>query len=156
MCSSDLEIIKDRQARAARAKGSNVLILLDPKLILDFIDLWHKDANTPLPEMKVTPGQSHVLTAFIEEEKWKFEEGRRVKKAQYKKQRYLKDNVLTLSLHDALPICPLLSISNDFIKFLIISFVFIRRYLEGDLLLVRTWSCASSSSGLCFQEGWAR
>ena len=72
-------------------------LLLDPKLILDFIDLWHKDPSTPLPEMNLTPGQSHVLTAFIEEEKWKFEEGRRLKKAQYKKQRYLKDNVLALT-----------------------------------------------------------
>ena len=33
------EIIRDRQAKAARAKGSNVPLLLDPKLILDFIDL---------------------------------------------------------------------------------------------------------------------
>ena len=72
-------------------------MLLDPKLILDFIDLWHKDPNTPLPKMNLTPGQSHVLTAFIEEEKWKYEEGRRLKKAQYKKQRYLKDHVLTLT-----------------------------------------------------------
>ena len=91
------EIIRDRQARAARAKGSNVPLMLDPKLILDYIDLWHKDPNTPLPEMNLTPGQSHVLTAFIEEEKWKFEQGRSLKKAQYKKQRYLKDNVLTLT-----------------------------------------------------------
>ena len=64
------EIIKDRQPRAARAKGSNVPLLLDPKLILDFIDLWHKDPNTPLWEMNHTRGQSHVLTAFIKEEKW--------------------------------------------------------------------------------------
>ena len=71
--------------------------MLDPKLILDFIDLWHKYPTTPLPEMNLTPGQSHVLTHFIEEEKWKYEEGRRLKKAQYKKQRCLKDNVLTLT-----------------------------------------------------------
>ena len=50
------EIIRDRQARGARAKGSNVPLLLDPKLILDFIDLWHKDPNTPLPDMNLTPG----------------------------------------------------------------------------------------------------
>ena len=75
------EIIRNRQARAARAKGSNVPLMLDPKLILDFIDLWHKVPSTPLSEMNLTPGQSHVLTAFIEEEKWKFEEGRRLKKA---------------------------------------------------------------------------
>ena len=34
------EIIRDRQVRAARAKGTNVPLLLDPKLILDYIDLW--------------------------------------------------------------------------------------------------------------------
>ena len=38
-----------------------------------------------------------MLTHFIQEEKWKFEQGRKLKKAQYEKQRYLKDNVLTLS-----------------------------------------------------------
>ena len=48
-------------------------------------------------ELNLTPGQSHALTAFIEEEKWKFEQGRSLKKVQYKKQRYLKDNVLSLS-----------------------------------------------------------
>ena len=63
------EIIKDRQLRAARAKGSNVPLMLDLKLILDFIDLWHKDPNTLLPELNLTPGQSHVLTHFIDEEK---------------------------------------------------------------------------------------
>ena len=49
------KIIRDKQVKATRAKGSNVPLLLDPKLILDFIDLWHKDPNTPLPEMNVTP-----------------------------------------------------------------------------------------------------
>ena len=34
------EIIRDRQARVARAKGSEVPLLLDLKKILDFIDLW--------------------------------------------------------------------------------------------------------------------
>ena len=50
------EIIKDRQHRAARAKGSNVPLLLDPKLILEYIDLWHKDPNTPMPDFNLTPG----------------------------------------------------------------------------------------------------
>ena len=72
-------------------------LLLDPKKILDFIDLWHKGPNKPLPDLNLTPGQSHMLTTFISEEKWKYEQARTVKKAQYKKQRYLKDNVLNLS-----------------------------------------------------------
>ena len=43
------------------------------------------------------PGQSHIVTAFIAEEKWKYDQARSVKKAQYKNQCYLKDNVLSLS-----------------------------------------------------------
>ena len=62
-------------------KGSEVPLLLDPKLILEYIDLWHKDPNTPVPDFKLTPGQSHMLTAFIGEEKWKFEKARQLKKA---------------------------------------------------------------------------
>ena len=58
----------DRQVRAARAKGTNVPLLLDPKLILDYIDVWHKDPNTPMPYFKLTPGQSHMLAHFIQEE----------------------------------------------------------------------------------------
>ena len=46
------EIIRDRHQRAARAEGTNMPLLLDPKLILDFIDLWHKDTNTPMPDLK--------------------------------------------------------------------------------------------------------
>ena len=74
------EIIRDRQVRAARAKGTNVPLLWDPKLILDYIDLWHKNPNTPMPDFKLTPGQSHMLTAFIQEEKWKFEKPGRSRK----------------------------------------------------------------------------
>ena len=91
------EIIRDRQARDARAKGSEVPLLLDPKLILEYIDLWHKDPNTPLPDFNITPGQSYMLTAFIGEEKWKYEKDRQVKKAQYKKECFLKKNVVKMS-----------------------------------------------------------
>lgn len=91
------EIIRDRQQRAARAKCSVVPLLLYPKKILDFIDLWHKDPNTPLPDFNLTPGQSHMLMAFINEEKWKFEKAKQVKKAQYKKECFLKKNVVKMS-----------------------------------------------------------
>ena len=50
-----------------------------------------------MPDFNLTPGQSHMLTAFIGEEKWKFEKARQTKKAQYKKERYLKKNVINLS-----------------------------------------------------------
>ena len=90
-----VEIIRDRQVKAARAKGSNVSLLLDPKLILDYIDLWHKDPNTPVPNFHLTPGQSHMLTHFITEEKWKFEKARQIKKTQFRKAKFLK---ITLSI----------------------------------------------------------
>ena len=57
-------------------------LLLDPKKILDFIDLWHKDPNAPMPELGLTPGQSHMVTAFIAKEKWKYDQARMAKKAQ--------------------------------------------------------------------------
>ena len=107
------KIIRDRQLRAARAKGSNVPLLLDPKLMLDFIDLWHKDPATPLPEMDLTPGQSHVLTAFIEEEKWKFEKARQIKKAQYKKERFLKKNVVSMTTEELVTIQSEINKLND-------------------------------------------
>ena len=98
------EIIRDRQVKAARAKGTNVPLLLDPKLILDYIDLWHKDPNTPMPDFKLTPGQNHMLTAFIQEEKWKFEKARQLKKAQYKKERFLKKNVVSMTTEELVTI----------------------------------------------------
>ena len=75
-------------------------LLLDPKLILDYIDVWHKDPKSPLPDFKLTPGQTHMLTAFIQEEKWKFEKARQIKKVQYKKERYLKKNVVSMTTEE--------------------------------------------------------
>ena len=79
-------------------------LLLDPKLIVDFIDLWHKDPNTPMPDFKLTPGQSHMLTAFIQEEKWKNEKARQLKKAQYRKERFLKKNVVSMTTEELVTI----------------------------------------------------
>ena len=91
------EIIRDRQAKAARAKGTSVPLLLDPKKILDYIDLWHQDPNTPMPDLPLTPGQSHMLTHFISQEKWKFEKAREIKRAQSRKEKLLKKNVVRLT-----------------------------------------------------------
>ena len=38
-----------------------------------------------------------MLTAFIGEEKWKFEKSRQLKKAQYKKERFLKKHVVKMT-----------------------------------------------------------
>ena len=68
--------------------------------------------------MKLTPGQSHVLTHFIEEEKWKYEEGRRLKKPRYKKQRFLKDNVLTLTPEQLIAVqAKIKQLSDDFNRY---------------------------------------
>ena len=66
-------------------------------MILEYIDLWHKDPNTPMPDFKLTYGQSHMRTAFIGKEKWKFEKARQLKKAQYKKERLLKKNIVEMT-----------------------------------------------------------
>ena len=38
-----------------------------------------------------------MLTHFIQEEKWKFEKARQIKKAEYKKERFLKKNVVSMT-----------------------------------------------------------
>ena len=109
------EIIRERQEMAARAKGTNVQLLLDPKVILDYIDLWHKDPNTPMPDFKLTPGQSHMLTHFISEEKWKYEKARQLKKAQYKKEKFLKNNVISMTTDELVKIqSEIKTLSDDF------------------------------------------
>ena len=99
-----VEIIRDKKERATRAKGTNVPLLLDPRAILDYIDLWHKDPNTPMPDFNLTPGQSHMLTHFITEEKWKFEKARQIKKAQFKKEKFLRKNVVKMTTDELLQI----------------------------------------------------
>src|SRR4051812_2427602 len=91
------EIIRSRQERAAKAKGTPVPMLLDPREILDYIDIWHKDPNTPMPDFKLTPGQSHMLTHFIQEEKWKYDQARAIRKSQYRKEKLLKQNVVKMN-----------------------------------------------------------
>src|SRR4051812_16217952 len=98
------EIIRDRQERAAKAKGTHVPLLLDPRAILDYIDLWHKDPNTPMPDFKLTPGQNHMLTHFIQEENWKYDQARQIKKAQYKKEKFLNTNVVKMTTDELIKI----------------------------------------------------
>ena len=57
-----------------------------------------------MPDFKLTPSQSHMLTAFIQEEKWKFDKARQIKKAQHKKERYLKKNVVSMTTNELVTI----------------------------------------------------
>ena len=98
------EIIRDRQVKATRAKGTSVPLLLDPRKILDYIDLWHKDPNTPMPDFHLTAGQNHMLTHFITEEKWKFDKAREIKKDQYRKEKFLKKNVVKMTPEELLKV----------------------------------------------------
>ena len=88
-------------------------LLLDPKLILDYIDLWHKDPNTPMPDFKLTPGQSHMLTHFISEEKWKYEKARQLKKAQYRKEKFLKNNVVSMTTDELVKLQSVIKVLSD-------------------------------------------
>ena len=45
-----------------------------------------------------------MLTAFIQEEKWKFEKARQLKKAQYRKEKFLKNNVVSMTTDELVKI----------------------------------------------------
>ena len=58
---------------------------------------------------------SPTLTHFIQEEKWKFEKARQIKKAQYKKERYLKKNVISMTTEELVTILTeIKKLSDDF------------------------------------------
>src|SRR3954467_13548167 len=50
-----------------------------------------------MPDFKLTAGQSHMLTHFIQEEKWKYDRAREIKKSQYRKEKLLKKNVVKMT-----------------------------------------------------------
>ena len=57
-----------------------------------------------MSDFKLTPSQSHMRTAFIQEEKWKFEKSSQIKKAQYKKERFQKKNVVSMTTEELVTI----------------------------------------------------
>lgn len=82
----------------ARAKGTNIRLMLNPTDVLDFIDVSYQDPQTPIDDLKLPPGPGHVLTVSIAEEKWKFEMSKRARKEKTKKKPFLKNIVLSSTL----------------------------------------------------------
>ena len=94
-------IIRNKQERVAQASGSAIPLAMDPKVLLDYINIWYEDPNTPLDDLKLPPGISHMVATFINEAKWKEQQAKQAKVAKLKKEKFLKQNLLSL-MHDAL------------------------------------------------------
>jgi hypothetical protein len=91
------EYLRRKQEQAAIAKNSSVPMLLDPKKLLDFIDIWCKKPDMPLDELNLPPGLSHVLSTFILNEKHKIAQAKLVRKQQLQKEKELQKNMLSIS-----------------------------------------------------------
>ncbi|KAI5003658.1 hypothetical protein ZWY2020_030818 [Hordeum vulgare] len=70
---------------------------MDPKVLLDFINIWYEDPNTPIDDLKLPPGISHMVATFINEAKWKEQKARQARVAKAKKEKFLKQNLLKLT-----------------------------------------------------------
>ncbi|KAI4997073.1 hypothetical protein ZWY2020_052415 [Hordeum vulgare] len=90
-------IIKNKQERVAQASGSAIPLAMDPKVLLDYINIWYEDPNTPLDDLKLPPGISHMVATFINEAKWKEQQAKQAKIAKLKKEKFLKQNLLNLT-----------------------------------------------------------
>ncbi|KAI4994167.1 hypothetical protein ZWY2020_029215 [Hordeum vulgare] len=90
-------IIRNKQERIAQAIGSTIPLALDPKVLLNFIDLWYEYPNTPIDDSKLPPGVSHMVASFIDEAKWKDQQAKQARLAKIKKDKYLKHNLFNLS-----------------------------------------------------------
>ncbi|KAI5015507.1 hypothetical protein ZWY2020_056897 [Hordeum vulgare] len=62
-------IIRNKQERVAQALGSAIPLAMDPKVLLDYINIWYDDPNTPIDDLKLPPGISHMVATFINETK---------------------------------------------------------------------------------------
>lgn len=71
---------------------------MDPKVLLDFINLWYEDPNTHVDDLKLPPGVSHMVATFINEVKCKEKQAKQAKAAKIKKEKFLKHNLLKLTL----------------------------------------------------------
>ncbi|KAI5007456.1 hypothetical protein ZWY2020_051015 [Hordeum vulgare] len=70
---------------------------MDPKVLLDYINIWYEDPNTPLDDLKLPPSISHMVATFINEAKWKEQQAKQAKVAKLKKEKFLKQNLLNLT-----------------------------------------------------------
>ncbi|KAI4984342.1 hypothetical protein ZWY2020_057661 [Hordeum vulgare] len=87
-------IIRNKQERVAQTTGNTIPLALEHKVVLNFIDLWCEDPNTPIHDLKLPPRLSHMVTSFISETKWKDQQEKQARAAKVKKEKYLKQNIL--------------------------------------------------------------
>ena len=64
-----VEFLRRKQEQAAIAKNSSIPLLLDPKKLLDFTEIWCTNPETPLDDLNLPPGLSHMISSFILNEK---------------------------------------------------------------------------------------
>ncbi|KAI4971595.1 hypothetical protein ZWY2020_002509 [Hordeum vulgare] len=70
---------------------------MDPKVLLYYINILYEDPNTPLDDLKLPSGISHMVATFINEAKWKEQQAKQAKVAKLKKEKFLKQNLLNLT-----------------------------------------------------------
>ncbi|KAI4997940.1 hypothetical protein ZWY2020_053282 [Hordeum vulgare] len=125
------DIIRNKQERVAQASGSSIPMAMDPKVLLDYINIWYEDPNTPIDDLKLPPHISHIVATFINEAKWTEQQAKHAKVAKLKKEKFLRHNLLNLT-PDALvstqvelntlkdkysKLCDRQSLKSNFIKF---------------------------------------
>jgi hypothetical protein len=91
--------LKQTVENAARVKRSSAPLMIPPERLLDFIDVWTKNPDTPLDDLLagMPPGLSHVLSAFILVEKYKIDQAKMVRKELKEKRAELKKRALVIS-----------------------------------------------------------
>ena len=88
-------MIRNKQERVAQASGSAIPLAMDPKVLIDYINIWYEDPNTPLGDLKLSPGISHMVATFINEAKWKETQAKQAKAAKLKNEIFLRQNLLS-------------------------------------------------------------
>lgn len=92
-----VEIIRDHAQHVTNAKVSLVPLLLDPELLLDFVNIRCENPKKPLSDLKNSHGPKHMIVDHISNEKYHIEQARRSKKQMYNKEHKLRKKLLTIT-----------------------------------------------------------
>ena len=72
-------------------------MLLDPKKLFDFINIWCTNPKTHLDDLNQPPSPSHMMSSFILNEKYKIAQAKLVRKQKVQQEKELRKDMLSIS-----------------------------------------------------------
>lgn len=80
-------LVERRHRQSAIAKGSTIPLLIDPSMLLEFIEEWMNDHHNPLDALDIPASPLHVISGIIADEKHKAKQAKKLKNLIHKRKK---------------------------------------------------------------------